>query len=116
MDELTGPIKVIEESDARIHHARAEIALKPNEVELHNPYPLYEEGERDECGVVDIFLEDGKLVAYAFFDYATPARLDHQNGEPLYLDFWVANNGSIWGIYLTHKPSKLGGMLEERAS
>ena len=111
MEKLV-PYKVIDGNEHRLYHAKAVLNLRPEEVLLDNPYPLYEDGALNECGVVDVFVEGNTVVAYLFFDYATRARLDIEIGEPLYLNPSIATNGKILNLEFSRRKETCGGKVE----
>ena len=111
-DEKLIPYKLIDGNEQRLYHAKAVLDLHSEEISIDNPYPLYEDGAIDECGAVDIFIENGKVVAYMFFDYATRTRLDIEIGEPLYLNPSISTNGKVLNLEFSRQKRVCGGKVE----
>lgn len=109
-EDVLQPVRVIEEGDVRIFHASVRFRYgEGDNLHVCNPIPVYEDGR--EIGVANVYLDEGKVVAFLFINYASPARLLTQIDESYFgtLYFITGKDGAnrVQWLQLTRQP--LGG-------
>lgn len=106
------PLRLIEEKDAKIYHARATFSLVSAGLRVQNPIPVYEEGALVEFGAADVYLDEKRQVmALLFFDYSSSTRLLVEIDEPVYATP-VVKDGVIWRIVMSRTGTDDSGRVE----
>jgi hypothetical protein len=111
-------MRIIENEDARRYVCDAVLydfshlgrMLAPNvRLEFANPVPVYSENRPGKpVGYADVFLDEDRLMAQMFIDYATPERLDMEIGKEVNAvpagDFSISGRveQKVDGVWLPH--------------